>query len=378
MADALVPLGLALLAAPAILGTEVQLQRALAFRLPAAAAVLAALAEVGTAIALALAGFGSLALAIGILASEVVTAASLLTLGGRVNRTMPRFEVAGFRPYLGFGSRLSAINLLPNLVLLLLISALGALAGAAAVGLYNRAKTILDLLDRIILEAAGPVILPMMSAALRNGLSPHRVLVAKLDYMTALCWPALALIGLLSEPLVMVLLGPQWDAAVPALRILAVSGLALPFTKMSVKFFTAIDALDVYLRIQVAFQAVMLGLGIAAAAVSLEAFCAAVTAALIFKAAWIGGWLHLRFSSGEGRLMPALARGGALTAATVAMPGLLVAAGGLGATSLLLAAVPAAGLSWLAALAATRHPLARDLQAVLFAPVVRMARVASR
>lgn len=373
IAAALLPLGLALLARPLILGTEVQLQRAMSFRLQAGAAVLATLAETAAAIVLAVAGFGTVALATGILASEVLTAVVLLAFGGRENRTWPRrFARSDLRIYFGFGSRLSTINLLPSLVNMLLISALSGFAGPAVTGFYNRAKSVPDLLDRIIFEGVSPVILPMLSGALRNGMPLSRVLAIKLDYMAALCWPALALIGILAEPLILVLLGPQWDAAVPALRILALSGLALPFTKMSVKLFTAIGALDAYLRIQVAFHAVALVMGVLAAMVSLEAFCAAITLALIFKAAAISLWLQRRHG-GESTVLPPLARGAALTAATVALPALLVMASGLGPLPLLLAALPLAGLVWLAGLFALRHPLAEDLRAIAAVPARRMA-----
>ena len=373
VAHALVPLGLALLMGPLILGTEVQLQRALAFRLPAYAGMVASVAEISTAILMALAGFGATALALGLLASEVASSVVLLAFGGVDRRAAFRLRLGDITQYARFGSRLIAINLIPNMITLLLVSMLGALAGPAATGLYNRSKVILDLLDRTIFEGIGPVILPMISGALRSGMPPHRVLATKLDYLTVLCWPVMAMIGLLAEPLVLVLLGDQWQAAVPAVRLLALGGLALPLTKMSVKFFTAIDALDVYLRIQIVFQAVTLVLGVAGAFISLEAFCAAISLGLISRACCIGLWLHRRYPGDDGAVALAFGRGAAVTAATLAAPVLIVASTGLDGIELLAVAAALAALCWAVSLALLHHPLMRDLAAMIVQPTRRAA-----
>ncbi len=374
IAWALAPLGVALLAGPLILGVEVQLQKAMAFRLPAYAAIAASMSEIAVAIGMALCGLGVSSLALGLMTSEIVSALVLVLFAPVAYRTIPRMrrgDKVGI--YLGFGGRLTLINLLPNLVALVLVSCLGALAGPAATGLYNRSKTVLDLLDRIVFDGVGPVILPMISGALRDGIPPQRVLAMKLDYLSVLCWPALAMIALLAEPLVLLMLGNQWLSAVPAVRLLALSGVALPLTKMSVKFFTAIDALDAYLQIQIVFQIVTLAAGIAGAALSLEMFCAAISLALIFKAACIGIWLHRHFPPENGEVAAAFGRGGVVTCAAVVPAGLLLGTGAIEGIELLLAGGVAAVLGWAAALLVLGHPLLDDLRQVVVLPWRRVA-----
>ena len=375
VATALVPLGIALLASPAILSVEVQLQRAMAFRLPAYAAMAASMTEILVGILMALSGFGAVALALGLMASEIVSALVLYLFGRVAHRPALRLRAREIPAYLRFGGNLTAINAVPSVVTLILVSSLGALAGAATTGLYNRSKTVLDLLDRIVFDGVGPVVLPLISQALRDGMAPQKVLAVKLDYLTVLCWPALALIGLLAKPMVLLMLGDQWLAAVPAVRILALSGLALPLTKMSVKFFIAIDALDAYLGIQISFQIVTLVLGVIGAALSLEAFCVAISIGLIFKAVAIGWWLQRRYPHGNGVWVAALGRGAAVTLATVAGPVPLLLAGGLQGIALLSVAAVVAAICWLLALFALGHPLVGDLRQIF---VPQWHRVAGR
>ncbi len=369
-ADALVPLGVALLAGPFSLNVEAQLHRGMAFGVPARAEAASSVAEVAAGIALALAGFGALALALGALTAQVVLAAMLVLGGAQATRVWPRLRrlrIDGIARLGKFGGRLSVINFLPSAADIVLVWTLSALAGPVVTGTYNRALVIRDLLDRTLLEGISPVILPALSSALRQGMAPSAVLATKLDYLTVICWPAFAIIALLAEPLVALLLGPQWSDAVPAVRILAVGGLAVPFTKMSVKFFTAIDALDAYLLIQAGHQAMLLAFGVIGAAISLEAFCAAISAALILKAAWILLWLHARSERVRGQRNGhnghngrAMARGAFVTAATVAAPAGVIYFAGSDILGALLAAV-LAGIGWLLAMWACKHPLLRDI-----------------
>lgn len=100
--------------------------------------------------------------------------------------------------------------------------------GPAIAGTYSRAQVIRDLLDRTRLEGIAAVIQPALGGALRRGVSPSTVLATKLDCLTAICWTAFAMIAPLAAPLVALLLGAQWQDAVPAVQILAADA-ASPF-----------------------------------------------------------------------------------------------------------------------------------------------------
>ncbi len=362
VAAALVPLSLALLVGPFVLGTEALLHRSLRFGLVSVAEVARVAIDAAVSIALALAGFGAVAMASGVLASRIGVAVLLLACGGRENRARPR--IGAWRGFAGFGGRLTAIQILPVATDLAMVSILSAVQGAAALGLFNRARTIHRILDRALFEGIGPVILPAMSDALRQGISPRRLYLLQVEYLAAICWPGFALIALLAGPLVAVLLGPQWDAAVPAVQVLALMGLTLPFTKMSQRFFVAMDETGAFLRLQFLEDAVRLPLAALGALVSLPAFAAAFVVANAVKAAAIARHVGRRHGGVGPDLLRPARTAAAMTLATLAGPALVLAAG-LGPLPTLALALGLGGAGWLASAAAFGHPMIGEMRQAL-------------
>ncbi len=369
LAISLVPMAIALLLEPFSLATEAQLHRQLNFRLPAKIAALRTAADGSTAIGLALLGWGAPALAVGVLVSHLVATGLLLTLGGAERRVWPRPSLSGLTQFGGFGRRVTLIKLAPEFTDLVLVSGLGALAGASVTGLFNRVQVIHRMVDRTLFEGIMPVVLPAISNALAGGAPRETVYVTKVDLLVALCWPGYAMIALLAEPLVTVMLGDQWDAAVTPVRILAGMGLFLPFSKMSLSYFTAIDELSFYLRIQLHSQLARLALGLAGAAISLEAFCAALVAGSAVKAGQLASWTRRNF--GKGHYRPVLTRAAIITLMTLCAPAAVVLWSGAAPLPTLLLALPLAALSWLAALRLTNHLLYDQARASAAALLLR-------
>lgn len=365
-AAALWPLSLALLAGPFVLGTEALLQRSLKFGLISVVEVMRVACDLVVSVTLALMGFGAVAMASGVLASRLGVAALLLAFGGAENRAQPRLGRARgqWRGFAGFGGRLTAIRILPMATDLAVVSTLSAVAGPVALGLFNRARTIHLILDRSLFEGIAPVILPAMSDALKKGMPPRRLYLLQVDYLTAICWPGFALIALMAEPLVAVLLGVQWGAAVPAVRVLAAMGLTMPFTKMVQGFFVATDETGAFLRTQMLEDAVRLPLAAAGAFVSLPAFAAAFVVANAVKAAAVVAHVRRRHGPGRADYARVARRAGTMTLATLAVPALVLWAG-LAAVPTLALALIFGGAGWLASAAATRHPLFAELRGSL-------------
>ena len=362
MALALVPLSLALLPGPFAMGAEVRLQRDIDFALIARIGVLRVLADVAVAIVLAAQGFGVTALAWGLFAGHASAAGAMLLWAGRARQARPR--LGGWRGFRGFGGRMTVTQLLPDTTEIAVTALVTATLGAATMGLLNRAQTIQKMVDRTLFEGILPVILPAMSAALARGEAPLAIWRRQIDYLAAICWPGFACIAVLADPLVRLLLGPDWEAAVPGVRILALAGLGVPLTKMSQKFFVAAGLVDEFLRVTIVLQAVRLGLVLAAVQVSFAAVCLAVTAGVWWKAGHLLAVVRRRFGPSRSDLAGPVLRGAALTAASVAGP-LLTLRAGLPAPATLLLGVPLALAGWGAALLLLRHPLAGELRLAL-------------
>ncbi len=370
-AGALVPLALAMPIGPVLLSTEAMLQRDLDFRLIAWSEVVRTGVEVGTGIALALAGYGAFALASGTLISRVALAGVVLGLAeGRGRMVRPRWN--GWRRFFSFSGPMVTIQTLPGMVHLVLISALTGIAGAGFVGLLDRARTIQKILDRTLFEAINPVILPAMSASLAVGMEPLRLYRTQNDYLIAICWPAFAAIAVLADPLVMLLLGAQWSEIVPAVQALALTGLALPYTKMTLKLYAALGMVSQYLWVQILHQAVTLALVIPAGFFSLTAVCLAFSLGTICKAICVTLVLRRRF----GRLGRDMSIS-ALLGAALTLPAVVAAAGALALQlpplATLMVAAPLGLLGWLGVIIVSRHPIAGELLGA-----IRAVRSASR
>ncbi len=359
---AVVPLALALLLAALNLGTEVRLQRDIDFGLISRIEVGRVVADASIAIALASLGFGVTALAWGFFSGHLAYSGVILLRGSAGGRIWPR--MGGWRAYSGFGARITTTQILPPLGDIAVAATVTALLGAATMGLLNRAQTIQKIMDRTLFEGILPVVLPAMSAALARGVPPIDIYTRQIKYLVAICWPGFAAIALLAEPLVMVLLGEDWSAAIPGVRLLAFAGLGLPFTKMSAKFFIAMGLEQPYLRISVAMQVVRVALVLFASLVSFEMVCLAISVATCWKAADVGRAIRRDVGPmGPDRSSAAL-QGAALSIAALAGPAFALWLD-LSALATLVIALPLAVLGWAAALFAVSHPLADELRGVI-------------
>lgn len=319
-------------------------------------------AAVGVAAAVLLAslGFGFMSLAWASLAEGLCTLAFAIAYGRTVPWTRPR--LAGWRPVLAFGRRAAAIGAMKQLGDAAPSLALGNVAGYAAAGLFTRAQGVVALFDRGVLQAIAPVVLPVLAARARKGQDLRPIYLRKVAYLAGTAWPFFAFVGLFAEPLVGVLLGGQWDAAVPVVRLLCLTGLLLPFNQMNLQFFIALDMLASYLRIQAVNQAVKIPLVVALAFVAFEAVALALVAEQLLKLLQTAGPLKRRLGYDRRALLDAVGRSAGVAAAALVLPlALLLGLPSAPAPVALALGVVGFGLGWLAGLMLTAHPLRGEL-----------------
>ena len=346
---------LALAALPLTVPIETALRREMRFGAVASAAALRAALEAGVAIALAASGAGLLSLVLGLVAGRV-GGAMLLLAAGRTLAVRP--ARGGWRRFTGFGRQVTIATLLPPLVGALTNVAVASALGAATLGLFDRAMRVAGLFDQVVMEGLKPIALPVITRALSEGTPEARLYALKVEILAGLSWPVFAGIAVFAEPLVLVLLGEQWTGAVGALRILALSGLLLPFLRMAMKFFIAIGEEAAYLRVQTVSQAAQLVLVLLGALVSLEAVCVAVLLGRLVKAVLLARALGL-----PKRPLAVPVLRSAITAIAAVGGGLLAVAALPTVSPVplpvaeLAAAITGCGLGAVAALLLTRHAL---------------------
>ena len=199
-----------------------QLMRALRFRALAVADIVSAALALGGAVVAALLGAGYWSLVIQQLSAATVLLVMLVAFGRwRPRRYARVHEVRGL---VAFGWHLVVTGLITYGAAQIDTIVVAAKFGTTSLGLYNRAFQIVMTPLNQIRSPLTNVALPVFSRA-----QEHRerfdsfVTAGQLALGYALGLPLLLVCGM-AEPVVALMLGPQWEGATPLLRCFAVAG----------------------------------------------------------------------------------------------------------------------------------------------------------
>jgi lipopolysaccharide exporter len=194
-------------------------------------------------VALIEAGWGPMALAVGRVAAQVVVLVLQFVLSGvrpsyRVDR-----ELAG--SVLRFGTPIAGANMLSWALLNLDNVVIARVAGATALGFYVLAFNISNWPMSVIGQVVRSVALPTFARSTEG----------TLDRAVALTWglalPAGAALSVLATPVVVMVYGARWSAAVPVLAALALFGSLRVVFDLAVAYLLALGSSGKVLAIQV-------------------------------------------------------------------------------------------------------------------------------
>src|SRR5690606_35774392 len=196
------------------------LSRAMRFR---ALAVIETLAVVGSgaiALAMAFADFGAWALvAKSVIGSLMMTAGAWLASSWRP-RSGP--DVKSLRELLRFSSNLLGFSVLNYWARRSDDLLIGRFFGPAALGLYDRAYSIMMMPLSEITGVLGRVMFPALSRIQGDKQRVKAVYLKTVGAIALLTFPLTSLLLALAEPFVVAVFGAQWIAMVPSLRILCI------------------------------------------------------------------------------------------------------------------------------------------------------------
>lgn len=176
----------------------------------------------------------------------IVVSVSTLAFYAGITRWVPqlRFRLKSIRPFIGFGSRLLAVQALSYVAKTVDRAGLGYAHGSREVGLYTRSY-------QLALMAPEAISVPILPLAVRylvsGGVDPKRVRVTQTLSAWAVMVPV-AFVAATAAPLVEVLLGNEWRAAGPILTILTVVGAVQAVGFAYNWIFLALARTDVFLR----------------------------------------------------------------------------------------------------------------------------------
>lgn len=315
------------------------------------------------AVGLALAGWSYLALVIGGVAGQFFVAIAALIC--RPNFWMFVPCLSKWREVLAFGGWSSMTTLLNNLYALLPQLLLGRTAGFDAAALYNRATILCQLPDRAVIGAVQPMLLPALTARARMGADLKSAYLYALSLLSAVHWPLLLGLAMLAEPAVRIMLGPQWDAAAPLLRIMALAWLTTAAASLTFPVLVAVGRVrDTLIASLISLPPSALVL-VLAAPHGMTAVAASMLVALPLQTvvAMVTIRRHVGFAWTE--VASAVWKSAVAASASAVVPLAIASHNGFRADLsfvLLAMAIAGAGAGWLAALAVTRHPLLAEIR----------------
>jgi O-antigen/teichoic acid export membrane protein len=344
------------------------MQRNIAFDKVAMVLTLQIVVSTIVTIGLAAAGFSSMSFAWAWLISAAFAGGLALCLWRDLSIFIP--IASGWRAMLTFGGYNGVNQFLARIYESVPSLILGRLVAVDAVGLYSRAITICQLPDKVFLSGVTAVALPAFSAKTREASPLKEPYLRGVSYITALQWPALAVIAILAHPIVDILLGSQWEQTVPLVQIISMA-LLFSFTfELNTPVLVAMGTIrDVFLRAVIAWpiSAVILSIG---AYFGLKAMAFSMLLAVPFQAyvAIHAVRKHIEMTWGE--ILLALRKSFFVTLITAAGPLAMVALAGFTFDLSVIEGIAAGLLAapcWLVGLWITKHPFISELLHLLAA-----------
>lgn len=321
-----------------------------------------ALANSAVALTLASMGWSSLALAWGMVAQAVTRA----ILAQMANPALPGRGASWteIRAMLKFSAGTTPIYLSGGIGVRTPDMIVGGLQGMTAAGLFSRGAALAAQLHTLIVGAVSAIYYPAFARLRADGkeLGPYyeRVVAAH----GAIVWPAMALLAVLSEPVILLLYGPGWSEAAPLLAFVAAAECFFVALPLHIDLPILFGRLRQLLLFNIADTTLSVATLAGGAAMGVEA---AAASRLVYGAAWFclyAAWLQKLIGFRWKAALRIYAASGAVTLATI-LPALAAVSiwrepATLGFDGLVAAAV-ASGSAWVAAIWLLRHPARMDL-----------------
>ncbi|WP_343731634.1 lipopolysaccharide biosynthesis protein [Duganella sp.] len=331
------------------------LRRLMRFRAVFAINVSQCAVQAACSMLLAMHGWGYLSLAVGAVAGAVATV--LTTLCCRPGDLPWLPSLRGARKILSFGAVSTAGTLIDEAGVAAPDLIIGKMTGVAEVGIYGKAMGVINVFNQLVTAAISPVIFPLFSAQARAGDDLRQAYLTTVSHMTALSLPFFGFIALMAQPLVRLLYGDQWDAAVPVIRVMCIGSAVYSLFSMARYLFVAMGEVRAQARLDTLAVPVRVLAVLAAAPFGLHWIAWAVVAGALFRSGLTYAYLH-ELTGLQLRDLAAASWRSAL-AASVALGG--AAAMWLGdRDGLLLWPALICFLFWLATMRALRHALADE------------------
>lgn len=201
----------------------------------------------GIAIYAAYRGAGPWALVIQAIIKSAVSAALFWVVGRWIPQT--GFSRESFKRLFGFGSKLLATGLLSTTITNINNLIIGKIYNPASLGFYTRAQQFPELTVGTLGSVLNNATFPLM-ATLQDKSDELMSAFRKLIKLSALVsFPAMVGLAVLSDDIIMVLLGEKWMPAANLLFWLSLSYVFIPFSALNLNLLNAVGRSDLFMKI---------------------------------------------------------------------------------------------------------------------------------
>lgn len=131
---------------------------------------------------------------------------------------------------------------------------IGRILNFADVGLYSRGLGLINTFRNNIIGAIGSVAFPAFARSHRLAGDSHLLYLKALTFITGVAFPFMAFSALMAFPIIRIMFGPQWDAAVPILRLLAIAAFIAMLTSQFGEYLVAIGKVGLLTSVTIVIQ----------------------------------------------------------------------------------------------------------------------------
>lgn len=296
----------------------------------------------------------------------IAQAAARAVLAQALRPTPPsaRVRLDRSKEIIGFGSGSALLYLSGGIGMRTPDLIVGRMQGMAAAGLFSRGVALAAQLHYLVAGAVGAIYYPAFARLREEGkdLGPYYERVVATH--GAIVWPAMALLAVLSEPVILLLYGPGWTEAAPLLAFVAIAECCFVALPLHMDLPILLGRLRALLWLNLADTALSVGTLAAGAAMGVEA---AAASRLVYGMGWFiiyAAWLQ-RLVGFRWRTLLKVYGASAATAVFTIAPAVWAShvwrtPSTMGFGSLLITAGLSA-VAWLGAIALFRHPARDDL-----------------
>ena len=167
-------------------------------------------------------GWGALSLAIGSVVNSAAVALCLLLVGAHKQLGKPALSKA--REVIAFGGQLTAANIITSVSMDINDIAVGKILGFHEVAIISRGQGLMNLFHRDFMNAVRNVAYPAFAQAHRDGEAVEAKYISAVTCVTAVAWPFYGFVSLFPLDIIRLMFGTQWDQAAPLVPYFCMAG----------------------------------------------------------------------------------------------------------------------------------------------------------